>query len=240
MQPHRIETFGSLTKVETLHTIDHNVMPNSFVLETMEPFPGYYERTMPDDITPRSLFIVLKKDYPIECVLRACQRIKYFGSFSCDFTFATLWIYNNKYTAIRLKDLQDFSEIAPIQEAIVKEELELKRRKTLQASAFIRISKTFMVEEKTDGIYQDLDETDMYYLEIPELLNWNVFENLTKQVKNNITNRGFDAALAVIYRKNKVVDLIRIYDKRIDTERAARLRSNYLNEIKRNFFIPGD
>ena len=44
-----IETFGSITKVEQLHTIDSNILDNTFVLETFEPFPGYHGENLPSE-----------------------------------------------------------------------------------------------------------------------------------------------------------------------------------------------
>ena len=41
-QNKRFEVFGTLTKTESVYTIDHKIMPGTLVFEALRPFPGYY------------------------------------------------------------------------------------------------------------------------------------------------------------------------------------------------------
>lgn len=228
----RIEAFGYVTKIEKLNTIEHNVVSNSFVLHTIEPFPGYYERTMPDVLAPRSMFIITEKQYSKEFIIRVSQKVKEQVSFPCSFTYAELSFNNNYYIAIRVALLQQYQNLEEIQELFIKEGLEFKKRRKVQTSAIIKIYRTFNVQEWIDGIYKDL-EFPICYLSIPHPLEWAYFEEITSRVKNNITNRSFDAALGLMYRKPGVMDMIRIYDEKIDEERAELLRNKYLNELNK-------
>jgi hypothetical protein len=170
----------------------------------------------------------------METILRACQRIQEFGCYRCSFTYAEIIINNTRHTGIRIRNLDAFTKIPGIQEAFIKEEFELKHHKNIHAPAFIHISKTFLLEEEEEGIYKDLEEEDMYYIEIHTPIKWNEFDGMTQHVKNNISNRSFDAAQALIYRKHGIVDLIRIYDKKIDKERGKNIRTHYLEEIRKH------
>jgi len=44
-----IETFGSITKVEQPHTLESNILDNTFVLEASKPFPGYHGENLPSE-----------------------------------------------------------------------------------------------------------------------------------------------------------------------------------------------
>ncbi|MEZ4907165.1 MAG: hypothetical protein R2771_05885 [Saprospiraceae bacterium] len=56
-----------------------------------------------------------------------------------------------------------------------------------------QISKFYDIEEIGDGLYKDIDTENMYYISIPHQLNWELFRNLTLKIKNNISNRNYDA-----------------------------------------------
>ncbi len=228
----RIEAFGYVTKIEKLNTIEHNVVSNSFVLHTIEPFPGYYERTMPDDLAPRSMFMITEKNYSKEFIIRVSQKVHEQVLFPCSFTYAELTFNNTHYTAIRVAQLQEYQNLEKIQELFIQEGIELKRQKKVATSAIIKIYRTFDVKAWSDDIYNDL-EFPICYLRIPHPLEWDYFEKITQRVKNNIINRSFDAALGLMYRKSGVMDMIRIYDKKIDEERAGMIREKYFIEMNK-------
>jgi len=74
------------------------------------------------------------------------------------------------------------------------------------------VDKVFSLERLQDYFYRDLDDELTYYIEIPFHFNWNLFKKVTFNVKNNLDNSNFDAALAFVYLKN-IVEFIRIYAK---------------------------
>jgi hypothetical protein len=47
MKTKEIESIGVLLKEETLQTVEHYVLENTLVLESIEPFPGYHGQNMP-------------------------------------------------------------------------------------------------------------------------------------------------------------------------------------------------
>jgi len=228
----RIEAFGYVTKIEKLNTIDHNIVSNSFVLHTIDPFPGYYERTMPDVLAPRSMFIITEKQYSKEFIIRVSQKVKEQVTFPCSFTYTELSFNNNYYIAIRVALLQQYQNLEEIQKLFIKEGIEFKKQRKVQTAAIIKIYRTFDVQEWNDGIYKDMG-FPICYLSIPHPIEWSYFEEITSRVKNNLTNRSFDAALGLMYRKSGVMDMIRIYDEKIDKGRAGILRDKYLNEVNK-------
>ena len=70
-----IETFGNILKKEQLGFIEHDILPDTCVLETIDPFPGYYGNP-PNIIKPKSIFLIIKDDFIQEDVIRKFNNIK--------------------------------------------------------------------------------------------------------------------------------------------------------------------
>ena len=56
-----LETFGSIIKEEQVKTVDHGILPGTFVLENLGMFPGYYSTNVPQTGIHDSIFLVLTK-----------------------------------------------------------------------------------------------------------------------------------------------------------------------------------
>ena len=88
-------------------------------------------------------------------------------------------------------------------------------------------------EMPNPGFYLDHEEPDMCYLQIPNHISWDAFAKITLDMKRNIEDNKFDAALAVIFRRNCVIDCVRIYDHQIDLSKISIIKDRYLKEIKK-------
>ena len=73
-----LERYGNLLKSEQLVTMDDKIMPNTFVLEAPEPFPGFfnYYSESPMDSKPLYVYLVVDKLYTLEEVTRARVNIE--------------------------------------------------------------------------------------------------------------------------------------------------------------------
>ncbi len=222
-----IEAFGSITKLEKLSSIKHNIISNSFVLESQEPFPGYYEKSMPRSLTPKSIFLVLKNGYDLEQVTRVSQIVREKMEKNCLPAFAEIHMTNSTYHAVRIIGLDCYYMIPDIQEAFAEEGIYFRKSKDIEKQMMIRIFKTFRVKEIKEGCYMDMDDKQMGYVELPSVPSWEKFEVLTRDVKNNLDNSNFDAALAMMYRHKGIIDLVRVYDSKIDTGRLDMIQKTY-------------
>ncbi|UCG28714.1 MAG: hypothetical protein JSV24_04975 [Bacteroidales bacterium] len=227
-----IETFGSITKVEMLHTLESNILENTFVVEAYEPFPGYHGENLPSDPIPHHIFLVTKKDYPEETILRVSQKIRKYFKHSFGARQGELHIFNSRLNCIRVKDLSSFELIPELQSCYQSEGIEFMRKRTYNNTGLIKINKYFELRELGDGIFKDLIDLQMFYLEIPDHLNWKLFEQITHSIKNNMDNRNFDAALGVLYR-NDLTDVVRIYEKGCSLDKLKQIRKKYIEEIRR-------
>jgi hypothetical protein len=109
----------------------------------------------------------------------------------------------------------------------------LKHRK-ISDLARIEIHKAFKVSPLMEGIYEDALETNRFYITLPGELTWDEFLNITKDVKNNLDNNLFDAALGYFWRFDGPEDVVRIYDHNHSPERMQELKHAYLSSIARN------
>ncbi|MDZ7744042.1 MAG: hypothetical protein U5Q03_20495 [Bacteroidota bacterium] len=97
----------------------------------------------------------------------------------------------------------------------------------------IKIKKCFLLDELDNGIYMDKENPEMGYFEIPVKLNFAQFEQMTLDIKRNIKENNWDAALGILYRKSGLVDMIRIYDTNVCLGQCLFLNEKYHKEINK-------
>lgn len=220
-----LETIGSLIKEEQVKTVEHGILPNTFVLENLGFFPAYYGSNPPSPKSPDSIFLVMTQKQSTEKILRITHNIKKQTGIEFEGSPSTLCIYNNDYYAIRLRHLDGFDHIAEIQEHYRDAGITFAKLKRVEELAVIKVKKIFNIESVTDKILKD-EEKSMFYLKINEQLTWSHFKKVTNQVRNNVRISAFDAALGVIYG-NKVIDVIRIYCTALSMDELEQLHDKY-------------
>jgi hypothetical protein len=145
---------------------------------------------------------------------------------------AELFIFNKKYPAIRIKELKSFELVPELQNWYQDEGVFFIKNKTFNSNALIRVMKHFKLDEIEEGIYKDLGDPLMSYLQVPDRLTWKLFEKMTYYIKNNVENNNYDAAQGVVYLKD-VMDVIRIYMKDFNLDLLKQLRAMYLEEFRK-------
>ena len=228
-----IETMGYIKKQVNLTTVENNIIPNTLVLESLHPFPGYHGENLPEKSCPRSLFLIVEKDYSWEEIGRIANKIRQEFKYDFNISHGNIYFKNTTYACIRIKYLKSFTFIPDLQNLLKEQNVKFLKKKAINESGLIVIHKHFYVEEIGDNIYSDLDEEVKYYMELPVALPWETFKDFTIAVKNNIVNNNFDVAQGVFYRKKGIVDVIRIYDCEAGLERFKMIRNKYLDEIRK-------
>lgn len=228
-----METFGSLVKEEQLRTVESGIIPNTLVLENLEPFPGYYG-ALPSDRMPDSFFLVITQKESTEKILRLTHIITNNTNIEFEGSPARICIYNDTFYGIRLRGINDYSVLAEIQNHFRDAGINFMKKKKIDAPGTIQIKKIFPIEPLTEKIYKDA-ERDMYYLRIDKQVTWSHFKSVTVKVKNNMKGAGFDAALAVIYTRD-VMDMIRIYSKDITKEVLEDIHAKYEEFLAKSLY----
>jgi len=224
-----IETIGSIEKKEIIESLNFD----DLVLESLHPFPGYHGTSVPDQTNPKSVFLVLRNNYPEEDIIRAILKIKQKLPTYFDASPGTITIFNQVEPCIRVKELDNYTFIPELLSQFKSEGFAfMKSRKVDSYEGLIRIKKYFILDEINDGIYMDKETPEMGYFEIPIQLDWDSFEKITLDIKRNIEENNFDAALGTIYRKNGLKDIIRIFDTNVCLGECLFLREKYNSAIK--------
>jgi len=229
-----LETFGSIIKEEEIVTIEKGIVNNTFVLENLGAFPGYYgtDFVLQQD-QPNAIFLVTVREYSAEDVFRMTHEIKKATGIRFDGSTALITINNKNYNAIRVKLYGSFDDIADLQKYYIDRGVVFARTKKIKGLAVINIKKIFRIEQVSDVVFKD-ETKDLYYLKIDRLIDWDDFRKITTQVRHNVSLSAFDAALAVIYA-SEVLDLVRIYSKTITTTELNVLQQKYQEIIDRYF-----
>jgi hypothetical protein len=230
-----IETTGSITKMEMLSNIEHDILPGSLVLTNHNPFPGIVQN--PEEHIsfkkPQSFYIILMYRYFPEKLERIAKTLNNENIIDCCSSSGEIIIQNNIFPCIRIKKLKMEKLLSEIQEFYKKNDIKFMGYKKIHGEAKIKVFKHFKIIEIADGIYRDLFEGEKFYFNIPLQLNWKLFDYFTKRVKSNLHDINFDAALGVINRFTGPEDVIRIYDSNKTLERALELKKFYMKEFKR-------
>jgi len=229
-----IETIGYILKEEKFATLLEGVIPNTFVLETQNPFPGYHGKDLPGESTvPEFVFFMTKKKYTTEEIARATQNIrKYYGD-DLDVARADISIFNKTYPGIRVKDCKDLASIAELQNCYKSEGFEFVKSRVVKSIGLINIQKHFYLDEEEEGIYRDLEDANYAYVQIPVNLNWEQFRAITMKIKYAMEESKFDGALGLFYRRLGVVDVVRVYGKNLTLDKLKSIKERYHNEIKK-------
>jgi hypothetical protein len=225
-----IKATGTVIKEETLTNIDHNILPNTMVLESSLPFPGYHGNNLPENLAPHMIYLVTEFRYDGEDILRAAKKVKKVFPEKFDASYGNAVIYSVTYHFIRIRNLRCFDRIAQLQEDFAREGIVFMKKKTVSTESLIRIQKFFFLEKMDEHLYKDTEDPLMYYFEIPEKPQWAFFKKISVYIRGNIDNYTFDAALCTIYHED-VQDLVRIYAKDITIDQLHFIRRKYLYEL---------
>lgn len=225
-----IESIGTIEKKETLVSLSYN----DLVLESLHPFPGYHGTNVPDKPNPKSIFLILKTKYDDEQIVRATLKIRENYPSTFDASPGTVAVFNHTEPCIRIKGLENYQLIPELVALYKAEGLSFMKGKKIEAyEGLIRIKKYFILDEVNEGIYMDKETPEMGYFEIDGKLEWDLFEKITIEIKQNLEDNNFDAALGTIYRKKGLKDIIRIYDTNVCLGECLFLSEKFNNAINR-------
>jgi hypothetical protein len=227
-----IETMGYITKVEKLETLNNNILENTLVLEETEPFPGYHGANLPTGYNPTAVYLILRKKTSTVKIMRLTQHIHKYFKPAFDGTAAQVSINNDLLHCIRLRNLDDYASVPDIQKCYMHEGLAFMKKKKVQGDGVIEIKKHFELQDMEEGIYKDLEDPLMYYLQIPAHLNWSVFLEITTSIKHNLDNLSFDAALGAIYLK-EITEVVRIFAGNMGLKDLEKIRQRYVEELRK-------
>ena len=229
MSENIIQSVGTIIKKEKLASVENETNCRLLILESLLPYPGYHGSTIPDNLEPESLFVVTRKIYSDEQIIRAIQKVKSVYSIPFDAAPGTIFLKNNPVNIIRFKGLS-YNMISEVLEHFYDAGIEFAGiKKIAPYDTTIKIRKFFRLASIVEDIYEDMDDKQFFYLQVPGLIEWDTFEEMTKNIRYNIGDIVFDAAQTNVYDADGLVDFVRIYHKDKDSDKLVSIRNSYLS-----------
>lgn len=233
-QPEKIERYGHLNKYEKLTNVSSTKIPGTLVLEAPEPFPGYleYYSERPHHSSPLYVYLVIQGRSSLEEVARATQKARDMFESRFEAAFAEIKFKNETLEAIRVRNLDNFSQIPHLQEVYNKAGIKFERRtREINATALITIKKLFHLKEVQEGIYLDVGELDQGYFKLPTHVKWADFKELVQRVKYNWISAKSDFALGFFYTNDQVVDVVRVFNPELSPELLVEAYQQFMNRL---------
>lgn len=235
----KIQTLGYLLKKEKLYSLATETSHPEMLLESMEPYPGFYEEyfvpTHAREQKPKSVFMVLK-NFDIsheDDFVRMTMHVKHEHSIKFDAALSTIQLFNEPATTIRV-NMDNYSQLTELVAHYKSVGVKFQSAKAVKPyQSLIKIRRFFDVELMDEGIYKDLDKPNTFYLLLDGYLSWDEFERTTISIRNNIEYKTYDAAQAALYAKSGLMDMVRIYDIKATMANLNLLRQKYLSEMSR-------
>ena len=226
------EIIGKLTIEENVNPIERNKIPNTLVIHIPNPLASYFSRFSQIN-KPNSVLMISKKPTSFERILRATNKINAENDMQLAGAKCEITLGKNKYSGIRVKGIQRYSDIERIQKLYQKEGFEFAKSNRLkrETNAVFRVNKFFKLEEVAEGIYQSPNNKDRYYIVIPRDLSWEEFRDVTFDIKNNISVSGYDVAKGIFYEKDGITEMIRIIKPNLNLETVQKVHKKYLERL---------
>lgn len=227
-----IQSVGAIIKKEKLASVENETNSRFLILESLLPYPGYHGTNIPDNFEPESLFVVTKSMYNDEQIIRSIQKVKENYNRPFDAAPGTIYIKNNLVNIIRFKGLS-YNMISEVLEHFMDVGIEFEKiKKIAPYESIIKIRKFFRLNKLDDGIYEDMDEKQYFYLKVNEHIDWDTFEEITQNIRYNIGDIKFDAAQTSVYDAFGLVDFVRIYHRNKDVKNLISIRQNYVSTFQ--------
>jgi hypothetical protein len=227
------ERFGELTKEEPVSTLAPDlIMPETVVFEAVSPFYGYYDDAPLAEKKPYVYFL-LDECHSLHMVSRAIVNIRKIIRHEMTADLGSISLNNQTLPVIRIKHIDKFCRVSHLQKCFLNEGIRLKKafRQVNHEMALITIQKFMQLVYVGDGLYMDQCDSNKGYFSIPQYLDWKQFKALTIEAKYDTSILYFDAAQAVIFENNKVIELVRIYRELLAVEKLSAIRDRYLKVL---------
>ncbi len=226
--------YSEVIKEEPLSTLEPDMTAdNTCVLESTSPFFGYYQDAPMGQPDPY-IYCVLKDHCPLVDIVRATLKINAKRRNPVDITVGSVTLQDKTCAVIRIKDINQFSQVQIIQQSLMEEGIVFKKRQRniYEQMAMIRLSKMLYLIPKGDGLFLDTEDDTKGYFSVPRHYSWDEFKDLTAEAKYDTRILYFDAAQATILENRAITDMVRIYKLGITMGKLRDIRDRYLQLIR--------
>lgn len=226
------EVIGKITLQENISPIERNKVNGSFVIHVPNPLASYYSR-FTEVNRPNSVVFVTKNPVSFEKILRATKIINAENKLDLNGAKCEVMIGRHKYNGIRVFGIDRYTKINDIQTAYINQGFICHKNVRIGkgTDALIRVNKFFYIIDVENEIYHSPNNKDRYYFDVPRLMTWDEFRELTFDIKNNISVTNYDIAKGILYEKNGITDILRVIKPNITLDMVKQIRQKYLERL---------
>ncbi|MEN8155680.1 MAG: hypothetical protein ABFS10_01925 [Bacteroidota bacterium] len=228
--------FGSILKRETLSAAPLPFATKQQVLYSPDPFPGYYcneEEPADNSCKELSYYIPFQTPDHLEAENLCRISLELQSKLSVNICPSVIRMKGEHLNAFRVKEV-DPEQLPGVIESLNQLKFKLLKEKTPNSFfAHIHLKSFFEIRQIAQDIYQNSTSNGLYYLMIPEHLDWSTFEKLITYQKSNSKFRNFDAAIGYWLDKPAFHDFLRIYGTGLDVEQLKKIHKEFLKNMKR-------
>ena len=220
-----LSAYGLIEKKEHVHNIKIKSLKNYLILESVDPFPEAHIRHKSSFV--KFYYLAIMPDKLDQDIKIAAQSAEGQISGGIASALGEIKIGDKSYYAIRLRNVAE--NILPrLVKAYEYEGIHMYPYEgNVHEDAWIQVRKFFHLEEIEEGIFTDLDDPFIGYLQMPRKLEWDKLERLTQKAKKDASYSNFDKALGTIYKSGEPIEVIRIF--------APDMTEDILKEISKAF-----
>ena len=228
--------FGSILKRETLSTAPLSFTSRYQVLHSADPYPGYYCREdEPADNSCKEFSYYLPFEYNSsfdeDLLCRISLNIQ--SELSVNICPAVIQMQGELIRSFRVKEIVP-EQLLTVFDYLNQHDFKLHKNKPIKSSlAYIRLKAFFELRQIGEGMYENRDSSGLYYLEIPQHIDWSIFEKLITYQKSHSKFKNFDAAIGHWVEKPFFVDFLRIYGSDLDEKQLTKIHKEFLANVKK-------
>ncbi len=200
------------------------------ILES-DPEPGYFSKNgFPENLAHASdhhLYIITK--HPVTCfqdwVIQHSFKVRNELKINLHISPGQLIFLNEQHNGIRIRT-REVESIKPFLDDLKNLNIEfIKHTKHIKPfNSIVHFKKHAELTPIEEGVYADVNDTNRHFVSLPENIEFEKFEKIVEQIKNNCGFNMFNAAYASLPRRNRVLNFIAIYSKHCDEKRLPEFK----------------
>jgi hypothetical protein len=207
---------GTIEKKEFVRNTRIKSVKDYLVLESVDPFPEAQMKHKSSFV--KFYYLIISSDKLDQDIKIAAQSAE--GHIDEDIASALgeIKVGDKTYYAIRLRNIST-DNLSRLIKYYEYEGIKVHpANETVNDSAWIHVKKFFHLEEIEEGIYADLDDPQIGYVEAPNKMTWEELEDITEKVKKETAYSNFDRAIGTISKRGESREVIRIYAPEMNEE----------------------
>ncbi len=204
---------------------------NEVLILESDPEPGYFSKNgFPENLEHASdhhLYIITK--HPITCfqdwVIQHSFKVRNKLNINLHISPGQLNFLNKQHNCIRIRT-QEVSSIKPFLNDLKQLDVDfVKHTKHIQPyNSIVHFKKHAEMTLISEGVYADVNDKNRHFIKLPVNLDFDEFESVVEQIKNNCGFNMFNAAYAMLARRDEMMNFIAVYSKHCDEKRLPEFK----------------